>query len=88
MIGKRIPFGERPHVVTAAGDWLRGGESSTVGAERRAAGIHCARLTIDVTPDLRGRIKVEAFRRGETVASVLRELLEREFPMASEEAPR
>jgi len=39
-----------------------------------------ARLTIDVTPDLRGRIKVAAFRRGITVAEMLRDLLSREFP--------
>ena len=39
-----------------------------------------ARLTIDVTPMLRGRIKVVAFRRGTTAADMLRELLEREYP--------
>ena len=39
-----------------------------------------ARLTIDVTPELRGRIKVSAFRRGVTVADMLRDLLAREFP--------
>ena len=39
-----------------------------------------ARLTIDVTPELRGRIKVAAFRRGITVADMLRDLLVREFP--------
>lgn len=39
-----------------------------------------ARLTIDVTPELRGRIKIAAFGRGITVADMLRELLEREFP--------
>jgi hypothetical protein len=39
-----------------------------------------ARLTIDVTPDMRGRIKIAAFRRGVTVADMLRELLLREFP--------
>lgn len=39
-----------------------------------------ARLTIDVTPALRGRIKVAAFRRGITVADMLRELLAREYP--------
>ena len=39
-----------------------------------------ARLTIDVTPDLRGRIKVAAFQRGITVAEILRDLLSREFP--------
>lgn len=44
-----------------------------------AAGF-TARMTIDVTPDLRGRIKIAAFRRGITVADMLRELLGREFP--------
>src|ERR1035441_5756468 len=34
-----------------------------------------ARLPIDVTPALRGRIKVEAFRRGVTAAEMLCELL-------------
>jgi hypothetical protein len=36
-------------------------------------------LTIDITPQLRGRIKVAAFGRGVTVAEMLRALLEREF---------
>jgi len=39
-----------------------------------------ARLSFDVTPDLRGRIKVAAFRRGITIAEMLRDLLSREFP--------
>ena len=41
-----------------------------------------ARLTVDITPELRGRIKVAAFRRGVTVADMLRDLLAREFPPA------
>ena len=40
-----------------------------------------ARLTIDVTPALRGRIKIAAFQRGLTVADMLRALLDREFPV-------
>lgn len=39
-----------------------------------------ARLTVDVTPDLRGRIKIAAFQRGITVADMLRDLFAREFP--------
>ena len=39
-----------------------------------------ARLTIDVTADMRGRIKITAFQHGQTVADMLRALLEREFP--------
>ena len=42
--------------------------------------VFTARLTIDVTPELRGRIKVVAFQRGLTVADMLRELFAREFP--------
>ena len=52
------------------------------GKASRAADIAAftARLTIDVTPELRGRIKIAAFGRGVTVADMLRELLAREFP--------
>ena len=46
-----------------------------------------ARLTIDVTPALRGRIKITAFQRGLTVAEMLRALLDREFPDGAETAP-
>jgi len=49
-------------------------------AVQAKADVFAARLTIDVTLDLRGRIKVAAFRRGVTVADMLRELLAREFP--------
>jgi hypothetical protein len=38
-----------------------------------------ARLTVDITPELRGRIKVTAFGRGLTVADMLRALLAREY---------
>jgi len=44
-----------------------------------------ARLTIDVTVDMRGRIKIAAFQRGQTVADMLRALFEREFPPSSGE---
>ena len=40
-----------------------------------------------VTPELRGRIKVAAFRRGVTVADMLRELLAREFPPCEGDTP-
>ncbi|MFG1193430.1 MULTISPECIES: hypothetical protein [Xanthobacter] len=49
-------------------------------------GVFTARLTIDVTPDLRGRIKIAAFGRGQTVADMLRDLLAREFPPTSGDA--
>ena len=51
------------------------------------AGGYTARLTIDVTPALRGRIKIAAFAGGITVADMLRELLAREFPPRPEGDP-
>src|SRR5450631_3987241 len=50
------------------------------GPTATRATTYTARLTIDVTPALRGRIKVAAFRQDVTVADLLRALLEREFP--------
>ena len=44
------------------------------------ADLFTARLTIDVTPELRGRIKVATFQHRITVADMLRNLLSREFP--------
>ncbi|PAP92004.1 ribbon-helix-helix protein [Mesorhizobium wenxiniae] len=57
--------------------WIKSADTSARGI---AASEFTARLTIDVTPELRGRIKVAAFHRGTTVADMLRELLAREFP--------
>ena len=45
-----------------------------------------ARLTIDVTADMRGRIKITAFQHGQTVAYLLRALFEREFPPSQGDA--
>jgi hypothetical protein len=58
-------------------NWIKAADASRRDGE--SAGF-AARLTIDVTPDLRGRIKIAAFKRGVTVADMLRELLAREFP--------
>jgi hypothetical protein len=47
---------------------------------RRKRNAFSARLTIDVTPDLRARIKITAFERDVTVAYMLRLLLLKAFP--------
>ncbi len=60
--------------------WIKAADAPPRNGE--AAGF-TARLTIDVTPDLRGRIKIAAFKRGVTVADMLRDLLAREFPATS-----
>ena len=57
--------------------WIKAAE--VLPRDGEAAGF-TARLTIDVTPDQRGRIKIAAFKRGVTVADMLRDLLAREFP--------
>ncbi|MVA32569.1 hypothetical protein [Agrobacterium vitis] len=57
--------------------WIKAAEAPPRNAD---AGGFTARLTIDVTPELRGRIKIAAFRRSVTVADMLRDLLVREFP--------
>ena len=58
--------------------WVRAADAPPTG--KTATEAFTARLTIDITPELRGRIKVAAFRRGVTVTDMLRDLLAREFP--------
>ncbi len=73
---RRTSIGRRPGADPAS-TWVRQSDEHEIPAK---ASIYTARLTIDVTPMLRGRIKVVAFRRGTTAADMLRELLEREYP--------
>ena len=58
--------------------WIRAGDARP--ARDSATATNSARLTIDITPELCGRIKIAAFGRGITVTDMLRELLAREFP--------
>ena len=74
--------------VSRPGDpdsWIRAADAPPTGNGAGAA--FTARLTIDITPELRGRIKVAAFRRGITVADMLRELLDGEFPPTEGDQP-
>lgn len=68
-------FASRPRDAEA---WIRTPDHG-VGSPP-ASDLYTARLTVDITPALRGRIKIAAFQRGETVADMLRALLAREFP--------
>lgn len=65
--------------------WIKAPEQP--GARNADPGRFTARLTIDITPELRGRIKIAAFQRGVTVADMLRELLAHEFPEPQGDAP-
>jgi hypothetical protein len=71
------------------GDSLDEATSGSSVRQERAKGSaartqRTARLTIDVTLALRGRIRAIAVRCGLPVAEMLRELLEREFESRSE----
>ncbi|MCO5961075.1 ribbon-helix-helix protein [Sinorhizobium meliloti] len=73
--------------ATRPGDtetWIRAADAPAPRVPDVA--IYTARLTIDVTPDQRARIKIAAFQRGVTVADMLRELLAREFPESTGDA--
>ncbi|KAB2678443.1 MULTISPECIES: hypothetical protein [Hyphomicrobiales] len=65
--------------------WVKAADAPATG--KTATEAFTARLTIDIAPELRGRIKVAAFRRGVTVAVMLRELLVREFPPIEGDQP-
>ncbi|WP_175252944.1 hypothetical protein [Pseudomonas sp. BMW13] len=79
MSGKRIGIGARPLADPQAEAWIRQGAALDSGKAER----YSARLTLDVTPALRTRIKLAAFERGMTMAEMLRAVLERQFPEAT-----
>lgn len=70
----RTNFASRP---ADPEQWI---QTSEPAAPRAPSSSFSARLTIDVTPEASGRIKIAAFARGVTVAEMLRALLDREFP--------
>jgi len=79
MSAKRIDIGARPLADPKADNWIRQGAIQDSGKVER----YSARLTLDMTPALRTRIKLAAFKRGVTMAEMLREVLERQFPEAT-----
>ena len=83
MTGRRIAIGAKP--MMEAEHWVRQREDSTHGHSVRV-NPHTARLTVDVTPALRGRIKMTAFRTEVTVAELVRGILEERFPDAEKNA--
>lgn len=70
----RSAFASRPG---NAETWIGGSDLPRHAAKQQA---NSARLTIDVTPALRARIKVSAFQRGMTVADLIRDMLREAFP--------
>ena len=76
----KVRFASRPGDPDS---WIKAVDAPPTG--KGAGEAFTARLTIDITPELRGRIKVAAFRRGVTVAVMLREMLGSAFPPSEED---
>lgn len=77
---KRVGIGARPPANPHAEAWVRRGGDQDDADALGKGDVYTARLTLDITPAMRARIKVSAFTQGVTVADLLRALLEREFP--------
>lgn len=75
----RAAIGTRPPASPQAQAWVHQGD----GADFSKTDLYTARMTLDVTPALRARIKVTAFTQGITVAVMLRDLLETTYPEAA-----
>lgn len=73
---RSAPFAARPRDPDA---WVSAPEAAAAPTPGKSD-PYTARLTVDVTPALRGRIKVAAFTRGLTVADMLRAMLTEAFP--------
>jgi hypothetical protein len=72
----RVAIGARPPASPQAQAWVRQGDGADIGK----TDLYTARMTLDVTPALRARIKVTAFTQGITVAEMLRDLLDTAYP--------
>ena len=64
---KRVGIGARPPANPHAEAWIRQGDVDALNK----GDLYTARLTLDITPAMRARIKVSAFTQGVTVADLL-----------------
>ena len=71
----RTLIGCRP----TAEDWVQSGGEPVEDGETTLRDRYGARLTVPVSHELRGRIKIAAFKQGFTVAKLVRQILQREF---------
>ena len=80
----RAMIGGRPATDAAMETWVRQRAEESDDDSGVAPDRYAARLSVDVSREMRSRIKIAAFRRGSTVAKLLRQLLQREFGDDSE----
>ena len=88
MTAKTVTISTRPSTEPRADAWVQGGSDARASSSAIKSVLYTARLTIDVTPEMRARIKVAAFQNETTVADLVRGLLEREFPNPRSSAPQ
>ena len=74
--GKRVGIGARPPANPHAEAWIRQGSADDL----QKGDLYTARLTLDITPAMRSRIKVSAFTQNITKTDLKSDLLEREIP--------
>jgi hypothetical protein len=74
MSGKRIGLGAHPLADPRDEVWVRQSAIIDNGKVER----YSTRLTLDVTPALRTRLKLAAFAPGVTMAKILREVLKQQ----------
>lgn len=86
MSGKRLNISVKTP-TQMADVWVEKGSRLSVSDERPRSQTHTARLTLDITPAQRQRIKLAAIAQGVTVAELLRNLLDREFAAADGASP-
>ena len=77
---KRVNLSARPPAEPRADAWVQERPEGRASGPAFKSLVYTARLTIDVTPEMRARIKVAAFQSDRTVVELVRGLLEREFP--------
>ncbi len=87
MTAKRVTISPRPPTEPCADAWVQERTEGRASSTTIKSVLYTARLTIDVTPEMRARIKVAAFQSEITVAELVRRLLEREFPNSDCAAP-
>lgn len=80
----RAMIGGRPTTEMAVETWVRQRAEESDDDNGVTPDRYAARLSVDVSRELRSRIKIAAFKRGSTVAKLLRQLLQREFGDDSE----
>jgi len=73
-------FATRPG---AAERWINAGPT----APPMSVAAFSARLTIDVTPAMRQRLKLAAIAQNKTVADLMRALIDQHFPDTGKEQP-